>query len=118
MRILLAEDDLLSLRRLQATLIGWGYDVAAATDGAEALRLLQAKDAPRLMILDWMMPGLDGLEVCREVRAMPLAVPAYILLLTARGGKEDIVEGLDAGADDYLTKPFDLEELRARLRVG
>jgi two-component system cell cycle sensor histidine kinase/response regulator CckA len=118
MKILIAEDNLFSRIALEATLTEWGYEVAAAEDGARAWDILQEPDAPRLAIIDWMMPGLDGIELCRRVRAAKRASPTYLILLTARGDKQDIVTGLQAGADDYLTKPFDREELRARLQVG
>ena len=118
MRVLIADDDPVSLRALQATLVRWGYEVAAAVDGAAAWGILEAPDAPKLAILDWMMPGLDGVEICRRLRAAPHAEPAYVLLLTVRGRRTDIVKGLEAGADDYVTKPFDRAELRARLQAG
>jgi len=117
-KVLIAEDDPVSRRVLQATLVKWGHDAVTCPDGVEAWEALQKKDAPQLAILDWMMPGLDGVEVCRKVRAMPEPRFTYIILLTAKGRTEDVVEGLGAGADDYLTKPFDREELQARLRVG
>lgn len=118
MRILIAEDDRVSRRVLEATLTKWGYDVIVTCDGDEAWQELRSKDAPKLAILDWMMPEIDGVEVCRKVRETPHSQPTYIILLTARGRKEDIVAGLQAGADDYVTKPFDREELRARVQVG
>jgi len=118
MRILIAEDDLVSRKMLEATLARWGYEVIVTSDGAEALRALKAPDAPRVAILDWMMPGLDGVDVCRQLRAASPAEPAYVILLTAKGNKTDIVNGLDAGADDYIIKPFDRDELRARLQAG
>jgi len=118
MRILIAEDDPILRRLLEATLQRSGFEVTLAENGALAWEILQGGDAPRLAVLDWMMRELDGLEVCRRTRAMPGGVYVYIIMLTARGRKEDIVEGLDAGADDYLTKPFDPHELRARVRVG
>lgn len=118
MRILIAEDDMISRRLLEATLKRWKYEVEVTEDGAAALAALAADNAPRLAILDWMMPELDGPEICRRVRALPARVPAYIVLLTAKDAKTDIVGGLDAGADDYVVKPFDMEELRARLHVG
>ncbi len=121
MKILIAEDNMVSRRVLQATLQKWGHEVIIAQDGVEALAAFQVKDGqspPPLAILDWMMPGLDGIEVCRKVRQLPNAAPTYIILLTAKGGKEDIVTGLDAGANDYLTKPFERTELRARIEVG
>jgi phosphoserine phosphatase RsbU/P len=118
MKILIAEDERISCRLLESTLAGWGYEVVVTRDGVEAWEVLQQKDAPPLAILDWMMPGLDGLEICRRVRRAEAAVPAYIILLTAKGGKENIVEGLVNGANDYVTKPFDRDELRARVHVG
>ena len=118
MQILIAEDDLISRRMLEATLSKWDYEPVVTCGGREALEVLQGKDCPRLAILDWMMPGMDGTEVCRRVRARASCEPLYILLLTAKGTKQDIVTGLEAGADDYLAKPFDRNELRARLRVG
>ena len=118
MKILIAEDDVATRRKLEACLISWNYEVVVAVDGDEALRALQGEDAPRLAILDWMMPGRDGLNVCEEVRKTNAEPYVYILLLTAMDRKEDIVQGLEAGADDYLTKPYDVHELKARLRTG
>jgi CheY-like chemotaxis protein len=117
-KVLIAEDDAVSRRMLQVFLMRWGYQVVVAKDGAEAWRVLESGDPPRLAIIDWMMPVLDGIEICRRERAANHALPAYIILLTARGRNQDIVKGLDAGADDYMTKPFYREELRARVRVG
>ncbi len=118
MQILIAEDDPVSRRVLEATLVRWEHEVVVTTDGTEALAALQKEDAPSLAILDWMMPGMDGVEVCRHVRRMNAPAPPYLILLTAKGSKEDMVAGLDAGADDYVTKPFDRDELRARVQVG
>ncbi len=118
MKILIAEDDPISSRVLGVTLQKWGYELAVTSDGDAALAALQAEDAPPLAILDWMMPGMDGVEVCRRVRQTARPVPTYIILLTAKSGKEDIVAGIEAGANDYLTKPFDRNELRVRVRVG
>ncbi|HMC67064.1 MAG TPA: response regulator transcription factor [Gemmataceae bacterium] len=118
MRIVIAEDDQVSRRVLQSTLVKWGHEVVVTSDGKAALDGLLAPDAPKLAILDWMMPQLDGIEVCRRLRAAPLAQPPYIVLLTARGDKRDLVAGLDAGADDYIAKPFDRGELQARINVG
>ncbi len=118
MKILIAEDDAVSRRVLEATLARWGFEVTTTTNGTEAWEALAAGDAPRLAILDWMMPEIDGLEICRRARQRPGAGPLHIILLTARGRKEDVIAGLQAGADDYVTKPFDHEELRARVQVG
>lgn len=118
MRILIADDDLTSRTVLLAVLQKLGYEVLAVSDGEEALRTLKQPDAPRLAILDWQMPGLDGAEVCRRLRALETDQPPYLILLTVRGSKKDISEGLHAGADDYLAKPFDPSELGARIEVG
>jgi len=118
MEILIAEDDAVSRRILERYLVGWGYEVRLAKDGEEAYQMLEGGDRPPLAILDWMMPGMDGIQVCRKVRERPVIPSLYIILLTARGGKPDIVEGLEAGADDYVVKPFDREELRVRVKVG
>jgi len=118
MRVLIAEDDAVSQRILEAFLVKWGYEVAVAAEGEEAWGLLQASDPPRMAVLDWMMPGRDGTEICRGIRRRMDRAYTYVILLTARGQKEDIVNGLEAGADDYVTKPFDPFELRARLNAG
>ena len=118
MNILIAEDDRVSRRLLESMLTKWGYGVIAAGDGDEAWRHLEEPDAPNLAILDWMMPGANGVEVCRRVRAQGGDQYTYVLLLTAKGGKEDIIHGMEAGADDYLVKPFDPHELKVRLRAG
>ena len=118
MRILIAEDDPVSSRVLEVTLTKWGHDVVTTENGLEAWAALQKDDAPRLAILDWMMPGIEGPEVCRRVRRNFKTAPTYIILLTALQDKEQMVEGLEAGADDYLTKPFDRSELRVRLQAG
>lgn len=117
-KVLIAEDDPISCRVLQAFLVKWGYEVIAAPNGTEALRTLEGEDSPRLAVLDWMMPGMEGPQVCRRVRECQDRPYVYILLLTARNQKTDLLMGLEAGADDYLTKPFDSQELRARLHVG
>jgi DNA-binding response OmpR family regulator len=118
MKILIAEDDWTTRRLLEAILFKWNYDVISASDGNEAWRKLHEKAPPMLIILDWMMPGINGVELCRRLRRENPTKPMYIILLTARDEKNDIVEGLGAGADDYITKPFDKEELRARIDVG
>jgi CheY-like chemotaxis protein len=116
--ILIAEDDVVSRRMLEVTLQKWGYQVTAVADGAQAWELLQREPSPPLAILDWMMPYVDGAEVCRRVRANPRTPPPYLILLTTREERGDIVKGFEAGADDYVTKPFDTDELRARVRAG
>jgi two-component system, cell cycle response regulator len=117
-KILIAEDDPISRRLLEVFLTRWGYDVSVASSGTEALDLLDQTDSPRLAVLDWMMPGLEGVQVCRKIRERKDRPYVYILLLSARAQKEDLLLGLESGADDYLTKPFDAPELRARLHVG
>jgi CheY-like chemotaxis protein len=118
MKVLIAEDEAVSRRLLEATLNKAGYETIATVDGVEALEALRQDDAPKLAIIDWMMPRMDGLQVCAELQEDDSPEPVYVILLTARGSKEDIVEGLNAGADDYVTKPFNREELLARVRVG
>ncbi len=118
MRILIAEDDNVSCKVLERALKSWGYEVIVTCDGAAAWELLQRDDAPDLAILDWMMPHLDGVEVCRRVRSLARACPTYLILLTAKQQKEDLVTGLEAGANDYVTKPFERRELQARIRVA
>jgi len=117
-RILIAEDDPVSRRVLETLLKKWGYEVAVAVDGTEAVRLLESRESPRLAVLDWMMPGLEGVQVCQRIRQDAARPYMYLLLLTARSQRDDLVRGLESGADDYLTKPFDAQELRARLHVG
>jgi diguanylate cyclase (GGDEF)-like protein len=118
LKVLVAEDDPIFRRLLQNRLQNWGYQVVIVRDGAEAWEMLQQPDAPSLLILDWMMPAIDGLELCRRIRKKQSDTYQYILLLTGKDDKQDLIDGLNAGADDYLTKPFDIGELRARLRAG
>jgi sigma-B regulation protein RsbU (phosphoserine phosphatase) len=117
-KILIADDDSITRRLLETILSKWGYQVIIAQDGDEAWRILQTESAPKLAILDWMMPGLDGIEICRRARQRLDAPYVYILLLTSKIRKEDIVEGMESGADDYLTKPFNRHELEVRLGAG
>ena len=118
MRILIADDDRMSTMMLSRTLEQWGFEVVVAHDGAAAWERIVGDEPPALAIVDWMMPGLDGIELCRRIRAATLPSPVYVILLTARTSRQDLVAGLEAGADDYLTKPFDPDELRARIHVG
>jgi two-component system cell cycle response regulator len=118
MRILIAEDDSLSRVLLERTLQRAGYEVSAVEDGSRALEELGKDDPPRLALLDWVMPGRDGVEVCRELRQRKNKAYTYLILLSSKESKQDIVQGSESGADDYLTKPFDAEELKARLRAG
>ena len=118
MRVLAAEDNPVFQSMLRTMLTKWGYLPVIARSGTEAWRILEAEDAPRLAVLDWMMPGMDGVEICRRVRGANREPYIYILLLTARTESQDLIEGMDAGADDYLTKPFNAHELRVRLHAG
>jgi PleD family two-component response regulator len=118
MRILIADDDTMSRQLLQSTLERAGYEVIAVENGRQAADRICTKDGPRLARLDWMMPELDGLGVCKEVRKNKEHSYVYLVLLTSKEAKEDVVAGLESGADDHLTKPFDADELKARLRTG
>ncbi len=118
MKVLVADDNAMARLLLENLLPPWGYEVVTASDGKQAWELLQADDAPRIAVLDWMMPGMSGPDVCLEVRKRVGRPYAYLLLVTSREEKQDVVSGLQAGADDYLTKPIYPEELKARLRVG
>ena len=118
MKILVADDDLVSLRLMQRTLESSGYCVITARNGREAVDILSEPDAPRLALIDWVMPEMDGPDVCRTIRSQTDAPYVYIVLLTSRQSSEDVVSGLEAGADDYLTKPYDPAELKARLHTG
>src|SRR6185436_17739285 len=118
MKVLVADDEAVSQRMLEASMRKWGYDVVTAKDGLEALQILQQPDAPNLAVLDWMMPGLDGVQLCREIRRRQAERYTYVVLLTGKNTKIDVVEGLDSGADDYVIKPYDAQELQVRLRTG
>lgn len=118
MKILIAEDDPVSRRVLEATLLKWGYEVSVVANGTDAWEMLQSDDAPSLAVLDIMMPGIDGLELCRRVRQSLFATPPYLILLTAMASKDEVVNGIQAGANDYLSKPFHRDELKARVGVG
>ena len=118
MKVLLAEDSGVIRILLKQVLTKWGYEIVFAEDGEEAWRVLERADSPRIALLDWMMPGPDGLEVCQRVRKAAREPRVYIILLTGKDEREDVVRGLTAGADDYLRKPFDNVELEARMRTG
>ncbi len=118
MKILIADDDLASARLLESILVRRQYEVIVASDGKTAWKILQQSDAPSIAVLDWLMPGYDGLQICRKLRSADHTRPIYIILLTSNNRKEDISEGLEAGADDYMTKPFDRNEFLARIKTG
>ena len=117
-QVLIADDEETTRHILHTTLIHWGYDVTVCSDGSEAFRILRDPGSPPVALLDWNMPGMDGPEICTELRKERETATKYLVLLTTRSAKEDLVEGLRAGADDYVTKPFHMGELRARLLVG
>lgn len=117
-RVLVADDDFVTQAMLTANLNAWGIEVVAAQDGQRALEILESDDAPRLALLDWVMPGLNGPEICERVRARPDGQYAYIILLTSMGEREHLIQGLASGADDYMFKPFDPQELNVRLHAG
>lgn len=118
MKILIADDEEVSRIMLQTVLEEWGYSVISTGDGNEAWATMQEKDAPQLAVLDWMMPGRDGPALCRELRSQERKDPLYLILLTAKAEGVDIVQGFDAGADDYIVKPYDVKELQARINAG
>lgn len=118
MKILIAEDDGVSRKLLETNLKKWGHEVIVTQDGEAALRAYESDSSIRIAILDWMMPGKDGLEVCKAIKAMHERPFTYVIMLSAKSQSEDIVQGLETGADDYISKPFDRAELRARVETG
>ncbi len=118
MRVVIADDDPVSRRLLEKLLKKWQYEPVPAEDGNKALDIIQGPDAPKLAIVDWMMPGLSGIEICRQVRANPETESSYIIMLTSKEAREDIIAGMEAGADDFIIKPFDSKELEVRLNAG
>jgi DNA-binding response OmpR family regulator len=118
MRVLIADDDVVSRRVLEIMVARWGYEVVSAEDGTAAWDILQKENAPEIALLDWVMPGLDGLEVCQRARALERSEQPYLIVLSAKTEQQDILAGFEAGADDYVGKPVELPELQARIRVG
>jgi len=118
MKVLIAEDDVTSSTILNAILTRWGYEVMATADGESALAAMLQPEAPQLALLDWIMPGMDGPAVCQELKKLKCGDPVYLILLTSKSERRDIVLGLEAGADDFISKPYDNDELHARLLVG
>ncbi len=118
MKVLVAEDSNYFRKILEDTLNQWGYEVVSASDGKEAWEILQQPEAPRLVILDWVMPRMTGIEVCHKVRQREYGSYVYMILLTSKSSKENIIAGMEAGVDDYIVKPFDEEVLRYRLKIG
>jgi sigma-B regulation protein RsbU (phosphoserine phosphatase) len=118
MRVLIADDDVVTSRRLEGLASSWGYTVVTAADGPSTLLALESDDAPGLVLLDWVMPGRDGVDICRSMRARVGGQAPYIIMLTGKGGHDSMMEGFDAGADDFLAKPFDADELRSRMKAG
>ncbi len=116
--VLVADDDPIVLERLETNLESWNYSVSTVDNGKDALNVLTGREHPHIAILNWMMPGLSGTDVCRRIRAQKPDVPLYIIIHTARTDREDLIEGLDSGADDYIFKPFDGAVLKARVAVG
>lgn len=118
MKILVADDDAISRTVLQHLLIRWGHEPVSACDGVEALQIMRGEDPPKLLLLDWEMPKMDGLEVCRELRGMKTDEPPYIIFVTAKDSTSEIVRALEYGGSDFVKKPFNKDELGARIRVG
>ena len=118
MRVLIVDEEPIVRRLHEASLIGWGYQVTTASSGEHAWEIFQSDDPPELAILDWTMPGMDGLELCTKIRTLGREPKPYLIFVTAKARTQDIVTGLGAGADDYIVKPFEREELRARVQVG
>lgn len=118
MRVLIADDEPVTCHRLRALVESWGYEVSVTTDGPSTLAALRAPDAPGLVLLDWMMPGIGGLQICDDIRHGASSDAMYIIMVTARHTRQDMMAGFDAGVDDFLVKPFDADELRGRLKAG
>jgi len=118
MRVLIADDDVVLRHSLKVHLDRWSYQVEECADGRQAWKAMQGPSAPAMAVIDWNMPGMDGPTICQELREMPALAAMYVILLTSNKEQKDVVAGLESGADDYIVKPFDWNELRARLRIG
>lgn len=118
MRVLIADDDVVLRHSLKVHLERWSYQVDECGDGRQAWKVIQGPGAPAMAVIDWNMPGMDGPTICQELREMPSLASMYVILLTSNNEQKDVVAGLESGADDYIVKPFDWNELRARLRIG
>ena len=118
MKILVAEDDRVTRRLLESYISKWGHETIVCSTGGQAWQILSSENRPRVAVIDWIMPEMTGIEVCQRLREEGRQPYVYIILLTSKGGKEDVIEGLDAGADDYIVKPFNPNELRVRVRAG
>jgi two-component system, cell cycle response regulator len=118
MKIMIVEDDAITRRILESSLKKWGYEVISVIDGSAAWEIMRNPNAPSLVISDWMMPNMDGVELCKKIRAIEKAEYTYFILLTTKTEKKDIIEGLESGADDFIVKPFDHEELKSRVKIG
>ena len=118
MRVLVAEDEKISRLRLEKFLVSIGCEVISCENGIEAWNIIKSEDSPNFLILDWMMPGIDGVEMCRKVRELNREPYTFIMLLSSKGEQEDVVNGMEAGADDYIVKPFNQNELKVRLKAG
>lgn len=118
MRVLIADDDVVLRHSLKVHLERWSYKVEECADGRQAWKAMQGPSAPAMAVIDWNMPGMDGPTICQELREMPSLASMYVILLTSNKEQKDVVAGLESGADDYIVKPFDWNELRARLRIG
>lgn len=118
MRVLIADDDIVTSRRLRGLAEAWGYEAVVTTDGPSTVATLERPDPPRLILLDWVMPGIDGVSICEWIRQQPDGQQSYVIMLTSRSTHRDMVAGFAAGADDFLVKPFDADELRSRLKAA
>jgi DNA-binding response OmpR family regulator len=117
-KILIAEDEYTTRLMVQVCLENWGYSIESVEDGKKAWDIINQKNPPQIAVLDWEMPGISGIDLCRKIKSLDRSSPIHVILLTARDSKNDISQGFEAGADDYITKPFNDDELGARIRVA